>query len=552
MKPHFTCQALVAQMAISVCIASHAAGPGVDAGSLLRQSEQDLNLKKSTPPTVQPTPAKPSAKPSAGETTVQVSSFRFIGNTLLSEDELNRALVEFTLGPLTLGQLKGAADAVVNAYRAAGWTVNAYLPKQEIQDGIVTIQIVEAGFGGAQVLDPVPSRMDAQRLIRMAEANLIKGKPLHADQIDRTLLLLDDLPGVGVSGNLIAGEKYSETNLALSVTDEPIMTGYVSTDNQGSRATGPERINVNLNIHSPAKLGDAMAINGLKSQGIEYERLAYSIPLGYQGWRVGLHASNLNYRVITNEYASLDPHGTATTVGWDLTYPLLRSQTKNIYFGLTYDDKNFSNTSNKITSSYGITAYTASLNANRFDDWRGGGATNAGLSFTSGSNDSTDVRYNKFNLMLSRLQSLTKELSIYASMSAQTANKNLDSSEKMYLGGAGGIRAYPSSEAGGSEGWLGTLELRQRLEHNVTLSGFYDYGWVRVNHNNSVATPATPNGYSLKGYGVAAAWQPALGVDIKCTIAQREGDNPAALASGADADGTKKITRIWISAGFAF
>jgi hemolysin activation/secretion protein len=544
--------ALIALLFFSVCVHSHAAGPGVDAGSLLRQSEQDLNFKKSAPPAVQPAPAKPGTKLSGGEAAVQVSSFKFIGNTLLSSEALNRALNEFILRPLTLDQLREATDAVVNVYRSAGWTVHAYLPKQEIQDGIVTIQIVEAVFGGAQMLGPAPTRVGAKRLIRMAEANLIKGKPLHADQINRTLLLLDDLPGVSVSGNLIAGNKNGETDVALSATDEPLFTGNVSADNQGSHATGPERLYVNLNINSPAHLGDAMAINAIKSQGINYERIAYAVPLGYQGWRIGLHASNLTYRVITNEYASLDPHGTAITAGWDLSYPILRGQTQNINFGLSYDDKSFDNTSNAITSSYGIKAYTTFLTANQLDNWRGGGSTSAGLSLTSGANDSTDVRYNKFNLNLSRRQSLTKDLNIFASFTAQTTNKNLDSSEKMYLGGSGGIRAYPSSEAGGSEGWLTILEVRQRLEHEITLSGFYDYGWIRVNHNNSVTSPASPNGYSLKGYGVAVAWQPTLGMDIKCTIAQRSGDNPAALANGTDSDGTKKITRIWLSVGFAF
>lgn len=543
---------LLILFASGISSTSHAAGPGVDAGSLLNQNEKELSQRKSLPPGVKPSAAKPSTKASSDETTIQVSSFKFIGNTLLSEEALNSALSGFINHELTLAQLKEAADVVVTNYRAAGWIAHAYLPRQEIQNGIVTIQIVEAIFGGAQLQGPSPKRMEANRLIKIAEKNLMKGQPLHADEIDRTLLLLDDLPGVGVTGNLVAGTKDGETNLALSIADEAFVTGNASFDNYGSRATGAERITVNMSINSPAQLGDALIINALKSRGSDYQRVSYGIPLGDYGWRLGLHASNLTYQVITDEFKSLDPHGNATTAGWNISYPLLRSQTKNLYFALSYEHKNFDNTSNNVSSSYNVRSYTASLNANRIDNWGGGGGTNAGASVTSGINSSTDSRYAKLNLNLGRLQSLGNDLNLYGAISTQTANKNLDSSEKIYLGGSSGIRAFPSSEGGGSEGSVATLELRKNLAHNVMLSGFYDYGWIKVNHNNSASSAANPNDYTLKGYGLSLAWQPSLGAELKFTIAQRSGDNPGALASGNDADGTKKITRAWLSAGIAF
>lgn len=543
---------------LSTCLAlltsalSHAADPGVDAGSLLQQNERELNLKKTAPPAIQPRGVKPSTQAAPDEPTVVVSSFKFVGNTLLSEDALNNALSEFINRPLTLAQLKEAADAMVTVYRAAGWIVRAYLPRQEIQNGIVTIQIVEALFGGAQLQGPEPKRLEAGRLLKMAESNLVTGKPLNGDKIDRTLLLLDDLPGVSVTGNLVAGKQDGETNLALSVADEALVTGSASVDNYGSRATGAERVIVNLNINSPVKLGDALSVNALKSQGSDYQRVSYAIPLGDYGWRVGLHASNLSYRVVTDEFKALDPHGTATTAGWHMSYPILRSQVKNVYVGLSYDHKNFDNTSNSVTNSYSTRAYTASLNANQIDRWGGGGGTNAGISVTSGTNSNTDSRYAKLNLTLARLQSIGKELSLYGAISSQSTNKNLDSSERMYLGGSSGIRAFPSSEGGGSEGSIATLELRKNLKHNAMLSGFYDYGRIKINHDNSLNSPSNPNDYTLKGYGLSLAWQPSLGVEIKFTIARRSGDNPAALANGNDADGTRHITRAWLSAGIAF
>ena len=529
---------------------AHAASPNVDAGSLLRQTEQELKPQKQAP-ALQPRKAVPNTAVSPTEATVQIRSFKFSGNTLLNTDQLDSALTTYANRALTLTQLKEAADAITSTYREAGWTVKAYLPKQEIDGGIVTIQIVEAVFGGASLQSATPQRINATRLLNMVEANLVKGKPLHANDLDRTLLLLDDLPGISVAGNLVQGQRDGETNLAIAATDDALLTGNASLDNQGSRATGIERLSVNLNLNSPARVGDLLSLNALKTQGSDYQRLGYTLPVGYSGLRAGLHASNLNYNVITDEFASLNPHGTASTAGLDITYPLLRSQLRNVNFALSYDDKKFDNTSNNVTASYGIKVYNASLSANQIDTWAGGGFTTANLALTSG-DKSTESRYTKLNLSLSRLQSVTDSLSVYASVSAQSTNKNLDSSEKMYLGGATGVRAYPASEAGGSEGNTLTLELRQRLSHNTTLTGFYDYGRIKANHDNNVTSPANPNGYNLQGYGVSLAWQASSSIDIKATLAQRAGSNPAAQANGTDGDGTKKVTRIWLSTGIAF
>jgi hemolysin activation/secretion protein len=545
---------LFASVSLALCLShsgAYAAGPNVDAGALLRQAEQEFKPTKSTKKRTR-RKAVPTAAVRPTDTTVQVNTFTFKGNTLLSSDALQTALASFTNRPLTLAQLKEAADAITNTYREAGWTVRAYLPQQEINNGTVTLHVVEAVFGGASLSGAEPQRMDAQVLIDMAEASLGKGTHLHAAQLDRTLLLLDDLPGVNVSGNLVQGDNDGEINLDLAAMDDALVNGNASVDNQGSRATGPERLSMNLSINSPARMGDALAINALKTQGTEYQRLSYSVPMGFDGARVGVHASHLNYQVITPEFASLNPFGTAITRGLDVSYPLVRSQLQNVNLALSYDDKNFDNTSNGALTSYGIKVFNASLSASLIDNWEGGGVTNATASVTSG-DKYTDARYKKYNFSLSRLQSVSDTLSVYVAASAQTTNATLDSSEKMYLGGATGVRAYPASEAGGSSGSTLTLELRQRLDNNLTLTGFYDYGRVQVNHDNAITSPANPNDYNLQGYGITLTWQAAPSADFKATLAQRMGSNPAAnTTTGMDADGTQKITRIWLSTSIAY
>ena len=533
---------------LSLCCLQAIAQTLPDAGSVLRQTERNLNVP-SAPALAPRRPPSPPPLTQLGEATVTVTRYAFKGNTRLTDEQLQHAVASFVGRPLNFKQLQQAADAVATAYREAGWIVRAYLPKQEISDGLVTIQIIEAVFGQTKLQGPASERMQAERLVRIVSRAQAAGQALNAAHIDRALMLLDELPGVSVSGNLVAGDNEGETDLRLNVTDKALISGNVALDNTGSRATGADRLTGNVSINSPTGTGDALVLNLLKTLGSEYQRTAYSVPLGYQGIRAGLHYSHLNYGLI-GDFAPLGITGVAQTSGLDFSYPLVRSQLQSVQIALSYDNKTFDNIANANASRYGIKAYTLTLSGSQLDDLGGGGANSGSVVITTGEK-STDGSYSKLNLNVSRQQTLSADLSLWVSGGWQMASKNLDSSEKMYLGGAGGVRAYPTSEGSGSAGRTLTTELRQRLDERWTLAGFYDYGWALVNRN-AAATPANPGNYNLQGYGLSLAWQNPKGTDIKATVAQRRHVNPLQSAQGLDTDGSLKTTRVWLNASMTF
>jgi len=498
---------------------------------------------------------------------ITVKSFRFAGNTLLSAVQLGPAVAEYLDRPLDYTQLQAAATAVANAYRAAGWIVRAYLPRQEITDGIVTIQIVEAVFGGLHLEGDVPRRINRERIAKAFDAQQKVGSPLNAERLDRALLLADDLPGVAVSGSLGEGTREGETDLVLKVVDEPLIAGEAALDNTGARSTGRERATASLYLNSPAGVGDLFSANLIHTQGSDYGRIGFTVPLGLDGWRVGVNASALNYRLVAPEFIPLDARGKSDSAGMEASYAIIRSRLKNLYFNAGVDHKSFDNQSvGAVTTRYKIDAITLGLAGNLFDSVGGGGANSASLSFVEGRanldgspNQAADAattsvagHYGKLRYAASRQQSVTDSVSLFAALSGQSASKNLDSSEKFYLGGAYGVRAYPANEGGGSEGRLLNLELRWRLPAGFNLAGFYDYGQVTVNRNNGFTGAAALNDYSLKGAGLALAWQSARGPSLRAVWAHRIGSNPNATASGNDQDGSLIRNRVWVTASLPF
>ena len=531
-----------------------------DAGAQLQQIEHDQQQtlpRKKAPELLLP---PPEIKPPSG-LSINVREFRFIGNTLLSAKQLAPAVASFSNRSLDFNGLNKAAIAVANTYREAGWIVRAYLPEQDFVDGVITIQIVEAVFGGTHFKDEIPPRMSREQILHIFEAQQKIGEPFNADKLDRALLLADDLPGVTVAGSLREGAKERETDIDLKLGDEPFFAGEAGIDNTGSRSTGSNRLTTNINLNSPFKHGDLISANFIHTQGSDYLRLDGSIPVGSNGWRTGINASHLSYNLVAPEFTALNACGTSDTFGLESTFPVIRSRLKNLYLNVNLDQKSFdNNSSGATTTNYKASTLSLGFDGNLFDNIYGGGANSASLSLVDGvlnldgspnqfnpdgSLNTTAGRYEKLHYSASRQQAINETVAVYGALSGQVARKNLDSSEKFYLGGANGVRAYPSNEGGGSEGKLINLELRVRLPEGFTFTEFYDYGHIVSNPNGGVL-----NEYSLKGLGMSLAWQSTKGPSIKAVVAHRLGDNPNPTATGNDQDGSLDKNRLWITASF--
>jgi hemolysin activation/secretion protein len=530
---------------------------------LLQQIEKQQQPElpaKAKPLFVPPPPLQ-----SLGQESVVVTEFRFAGNSLLSNARLAPAVASFKGRRLTFNELQNAAIAVATAYRKAGWVVRAYLPQQDITSGTVVIQIVEAKLGAVRIEGT--TRLANSRVTSVIEAAQRPGAALNADAMDRGLLLLNDLPGVTAEGRLEEGLAQAETDVVVKLADGPMVTGNVEADNAGQRSTGLGREMANASLNSLFGLGDRIDTMLLHSLGSDYQRAAYSQPVGSDGWRLGVNASHLSYHVVTADLAALNARGTSTTAGAEATYPLIRARLENLYFSFAFDDKRLDNKSNGIiNSAYTVRVASLGLYGNLFDSFHGGGANNASLTFEEGNLDlagspseAADTatvraggRYSKLHFSAARTQTVTDRFSLYAGFSGQVVSKNVDSSERFYLGGSTGVRAYPSNEGGGAEGLLLNLEARERLPLNFNLVGFFDVGSVEINKHNDFVGATRPNSDTLKGLGVSVGWTAHMGFNVQASVARRIGRNPDPTSTGTDQDGSLDKNRVWLLASVPF
>ncbi len=491
---------------------------------------------------------------------VTVRRFRFIGATLLGEAELQVAVEPFLSRPLDFAELSRAAEAVALAYQRAGWLVRAFLPAQSIEDGVITLQVVESRFGGIRWEGAKPALVahpgiEAHILHQQAE-----GAPLNTHALDRGLLLADDLPGVSVAGTLVPGPGEGQTSLVLQSNDEPRLYGEAGLDNLGARSTGSLRKTLNINFNSPGGRGELASLNLLHSQGMAYGRVALTVPDGYNGLRLGFNASALNFEVVDGPGANTASaiRGRSSSLGIELSRPLVRERLANVYLSGGLETKRFYTADSQVRSDYSTDVVRLGLSGNRFDDFAGGGANSGSVQMSWGrlgdivahpQDQALAGAYRKLNYGFSRQQAVVPGHSLFVTLQGQHTTQRLDSSERFYIGGASSVRAYPSSELGGERGQVLTGEWRWRPSSEWTLAAFVDMGRV-------VALPTTAGEgnttLQLRGRGLSAAWQGPAGLTARLTWSHRNGRNPQPTSSGSDSDGTLRQNRLWLSASWAF
>lgn len=468
-----------------------------------------------------------------------------------------RAATGFVPGAqLNLAELRAMAAKVADFYHARGYFLaQAFLPAQDIRDGAVTISVLEGRYGAVGLRNQ--SKL-ADGLANRVLGGLDSGDTIASGPLERRLLLLSDMPGVEVRSTLVPGASVGASDLIVEVAPGQRVGGSVDVDNQGNRYTGVKRVGATLNINELSGYGDSASVRAFTSaDGLNYVRGAYQGQLGLA--KLGLAYTSMDYR-LGQEFAALQASGNAKIGSVYTSYPLLRSRADNLYAQLNYDGKSFHDKSDAAgtVTDKDIKVWMANLNGDARDGFGGGGVSNYSLTWTTGKVDigtpnalqvdqstaRSNGRFNKLSFSAARLQGWTENTSLFASLSGQVASKNLDISEKMGLGGVGGVRAYPGGEGYADQGYVLNLEARRNLPAMAALPGqaqlvlFIDTGTVSL--NKEVWAPGE-NRKTLSGAGLGLTWAGANGVALKLYYAHKLGD--ARAVSVPDAMG-----RVWLQA----
>lgn len=423
-----------------------------------------------------------------------------------TEEELGRVFADKIGQNITLADVYAIAAELTRKYRNDGYILTqVVVPPQTIDGGHVRLSVVEGYIDQVEVRGEGAYVNDAKALAE-GYARLVRagGSALNVRQLERTLLLVNDIPGISARGILSPSEATPGAADLLIVVQRDVFEGMVSLDNYGSRYLGPVQLGASAALQGLMGWNERFTGQVAYAPGedfkdeLSYVALGYEMPVGIYGTMLQINGSHTNTEP-GYTLKQFDVDGDSRFVSVGLSHPFVRTRNFNVTGRLSVDGRNVDTDNN--------------IEADRKDHIRGvrlGGkvefidtvmkvAYNVldielghGLDILNSSND-RDVRVSrpgadwdffKMEAEYQRLQRVSSQVNVLFAFKGQWADEALWSSEEFGVGGVSYGRGFDSSEVTGDDGVAGKIEvqwnqpLATTLVQNYHLFGFYDAGVV--------------------------------------------------------------------------
>ena len=496
----------------------------------------EKTIKQSFPQTVKSAPVSvtgnaPFSAPAGAENIKFIlKSVEFEGTSVYSNKELQSIYSSQIGQTISLADVYSIAANLTAKYRNDGYILTQIIvPPQTIDGGIVRLQAVEGKIDQIKV-DGSGAQGSNANIINKYVGELKSKGVLNNQNLEKTLLLINDLPGVTARSVLSPSKTVIGASDLTVLVERDALNGTVQVDNFGSRFLGMWEAVGAVNLNSFFGLNERLSAQvayAPGSQGIEpellYGEFSGLVPVGAYGTTL---EANIG-KSYTDPGASLDTFdviGKSYFSGLKINQPFVRTRELNLSSSLGLDRRSTETKSNiDTTKNDDITSLRLGGHVDYVDTIFSAAVTNANLELSQGlgilgasekgdtdlSRAAGDPTYTKLTADISRLERITNEFSLLVAVKGQMADAALLSAEEFGLGGANGIgRGYDPSEIVGEDGVGGTLEIRWASPHSASwldsysVYGFYDVG--KVWNDDSITSSLSEQSLASTGIGVRA------------------------------------------------
>lgn len=445
-----------------------------DPGSLERTVPQvPADSVVARPPSID-TPALPRENGARIAQKFILSAVVLEGATAFTAGELAQSFEPYLASQVGQAELDNIAADITNRYRMAGYLLSyAVVPRQEVQSGIVRIQIVE-GFVGRVRLK---GSGRAAKAVREIFGGLAGERPLRAETLERVISLARETPGAAVGTIQIGRSAQNPAHHILTVAiGANRIRALAYSDNRGTVGGARMRGFSSFNLASLVVPGDQLQVDIF---AIPYKKFRYlygqvkgSVPLTSDGLRLSASAS---YGDQLQRASGPNQTGESRQFAAEISYPFVKSRALSLSGHLQLADwKSEQEQAGDVVQRdrFQVGRTWLELRSGtklRFDGKIGisrgldlGHATMKGDPLAS--RPSAGFRFTKFNAALQVAAQLSKRTRLRVESAAQYSTEPLLALEEFALGGSRIGRAFDFNEITGDHGFGAMVELGYRLD----------------------------------------------------------------------------------------
>lgn len=436
---------------------------------------------------------------------VMIREIEFSGNKVIDTETLQAAAKDYRGRELTLKEMGELVDRITITYQERGYILaRAYLPKQDISDGVLQIAVMEGNIGKIEVAGK--THYDEKLVKKYFESQLSEGV-VKESALEKGLLLANDLPDLKTNVVLRKGEKAGDVDVVVNTEDSSRLTLGVEIgfdyNNFGSELTSRNRYGTTIRVvdHKWGTITDLRGVIGDNINDSFLGSVDFSAPIGSYGTRVAGGYLYGNY-IVGQNFADLGLDGYTKIAGARISHPLIKKKNQNLNFTLGWENKYTKNyileqerSIDQVNVVYGAFSF------DNLDRFLGKNIVNASASFGEVAEDDriatsrTDsaIHYERINASYARVQKLFGYTNLFLRGAGQYSNDRLLPIEEFVIGGYGTVRGYDPALYLGDSGYTLTAEVMFappypetvikgiRLGESLQFALFYDDGYVSLN-----------------------------------------------------------------------
>lgn len=477
-------------------------------------------------------PARPTVAPASREANIPVKRFEFGASEILTANEIRAVLLPYEGRAVSLNDLLDAVDAINGLYTAKRMpTARAFLPPQDLKDGVVQLQLIEARVGALSV-----DGLQRLKPVFVQERMSLKGGDLMSVQhLEDDLVRFNRLHDTQLRASIKPGGQFGTTDVVLAAVEPPRFQNSVFIDNAGRYTVGENRIGLITHVNGVSGNSDSLVFSATDSHGSNSYFLGYSRPLTVQDLNLDVNLSKGDIKVVEGSFAPLDVTGASRELSFSLSKPLQVTQERvwTIYTRLARKNST-SEFGGAIQQDATLTALTL---GSTIQQQRGTQSWSADLSLSQGSgSQADDQRFQALRSNLAWLNSFAADQQVLLRGAMQySGDALLPSSEQFQLGGSSSVRGFSEGLLSGRSGYLMSAEYRRNVQPSSDFQGQFPnvprmVFLVFVDHG--AAMPYRPSGQEavqsddyLTSFGIGMQFDWGKRASMRLSVAKPTRDN---------------------------
>lgn len=241
---------------------------------------------------------------------------------------------------ITLGTIETIADRITRFYRERGFILaKAYIPEQQVRDGVVTLTLLLGKLGEIEVLE---NEIYSDEVISSVFEDMLT-IPVTSDAVEEKLYLINDYPGLSATGFFQPGAQVGDTKMNINVRSEKQYDANVRLDNHGSEQTGEYRLYGEVLWHNPLGNADQLHVAGLAAFSPDntiYGQLRYNTRFFNPRLILSIGGASNDFVLGPGNSESinnLELEGDTKQTDVGMSYTLNRSRSENYYLDYKYE-----------------------------------------------------------------------------------------------------------------------------------------------------------------------------------------------------------------------